>query len=228
MNRTHCAIILFPLVLSLHASAQPSSDAFLTEHSKAIQFQVSNNFTLSSFQGSTLSYKQHLTPYFAVRAGLGVSFNNSTTDQVDNGYSNDSLVSFSKTGFDRSGVTLQLNTQAIWYTESSSEILFFYGTGPLVSYARSRQSQESVTSTSDQTSTQWSAGLSVLAGVEWFASKSISLHAEYGISGSYSSTKYESTSNVPTTRSRGSADATTTGWSISSNSVRLGLSIYFQ
>lgn len=47
---------------SLQVFAQSSESKPILEGSKAIQFQINNNFTLSSFQGTAFSYKYHVQP----------------------------------------------------------------------------------------------------------------------------------------------------------------------
>jgi hypothetical protein len=238
MNRFRSTSLLFLLTLSLEVAAQTSSDSSLTGYSKAILFQVRSNFTLGSFQGAALSYKCHLQPSFAIRTGVSVSLNNSNNDGTQNSLSNDTLFSRGSSSEDFNGASILLNAQAIWYSESSIGIHFYYGTGPFISYGRTHDEGETIStpvsfqgskSTFDHTGTNWSAGLSGLAGVEWFVSRAISLHAEYGVSLGYSWNKNEATSTYRSqTINKSISESTGKSWALSSNGVLFGMSVYFR
>lgn len=237
MNRLQSASLLLLVAFSVRTEAQTSNNNQLTEHSRAIQFQINSNFTLGSFQGAALSYKHHLQPSSALRVGVDLSLNDANTEAAQKTFYSDTLRTSGNSTRDQSSVALQLNTQAIWYSESSLGILFFYGTGPFVGFSRWHQEDESISSTVgfpqskstlEGTATTWSLGLTGLLGVEWFASKSISLHAEYGIRLGYAWTKNESSGNTLATRYKTTSEGTTTSWQLSSNAVRFGLSVYFE
>jgi len=82
----------------------------------------------------------------------------------------------------------------------------------------------------DETKTGWSLGLTGLVGVEWFVSKSISLHAEYRISLGYSQEKreYNRTTISQTGKSYITGNETIKFRQLSSDGVRFGLSVYFK
>jgi opacity protein-like surface antigen len=234
MNQVQTTALLLLAAFSLPAASQTTDSHSLTEDSRALQFQISSNFTLSPFQGATLSYKHHLQPSSALRIGLDLSFNDEGSDGAQQNFNNDTLSSTDNTTLDQSSFVIRLNTQAIWYSETSSEISFFYGTGPFLGYSRYRQNDERIfspvgssqsKSSSEGKGTTWSVGLTGLAGVEWFVSQSISLHGEYGLSLGYFWSKGEST--FSTTGNRSSSEGTTTSRQLSSNGVRFGLSVYF-
>jgi len=237
MNHAQTAILLLVLALPLQSAAQPSDNNPLTEQSRALQFQISSNFTLSSFQGATLSYKHHLAPSQALRIGFDLSLNDASSDWTQNAFNNDTLTISDNSKRDQANYTIRLNTQAIWYSESSLGISFFYGTGPFLSFSRLTQKEERVLSpvsfpqsksTSEGSATTWSLGLTGLAGVEWFVSQSISLHAEYGVSLGYSWIRNESKTDLSTQGSRSATEGSANSWQLSGNGVRFGLSVYFQ
>jgi hypothetical protein len=229
MNRMQGTLLLLLTASSLQAIAQTST---------AVQFQIRNNFTLGSFQGAAFSYKQHLQPSFALRIGVSVSFNDGNFESTSHQFISDTLYGSANSTRDQSGTSIQLNTQAIWYSESPLGILLFYGTGPFVGFSRNHQEEVSVgtlvnvpqsKSTTEGTSTSWSVGLSGLAGVEWFASKTISLHAEYGISlGRYWSNNESTSSYQSQNHSSSTSEGNGQSWSLTSNGVLLGLSVYFR
>jgi opacity protein-like surface antigen len=220
------------LVCSTLVLAQP-----LTDSSKALQFQIGNNFNLSSFQGSALSYKFHFQPEFALRIGIGLAGDDTGITDDRSLFGGDTLTSSSNQSDNRSGVNIEINAQSIWYANTSSEILFFYGGGPLVAYARRHQVDHDVTSPvvvpqattiSDRTSITWVVGLTGVAGVEWFVSQSLSLHAEYIVSGRYSWTSEETIATQSPSANRSTTDRSYSVWQLSGNGVRFGVSAYFQ
>jgi opacity protein-like surface antigen len=234
MKPLQIVLFLFALALPLKSIAQQSGSKPLTENSKALQFQIGSNFTLTSFQGAALSYKHHLKPLRAIRVGSELSLSKSNFDltEVD---SVGALETLSKS--DQTRYYVRFNTQLIWYSESYSGISFFYGVGPFLGFSKSEKKDEWVSSypghprtNLDETKTGWSLGLTGLVGVEWFVSKSISLHAEYRISLGYSREKreYNRTTISQTGKSYITGNETIKFRQLSSDGVRFGLSVYFK
>ena len=138
---------------------------------------------------------------------------------------------------DQTRYYVRFNTQLIWYSESYSGISFFYGVGPFLGFSKSEKKDEWVSpypghprTNLDETKTGWSLGLTGLVGVEWFVSKSISLHAEYRISLGYSREKreYNRTTISQTGKSYITGNETIKFRQLSSDGVRFGLSVYFK
>jgi hypothetical protein len=228
-------LLVSPFQLSNGQSSSPDEIPF-TEHSRALQFQIASNFTLSSFQGATISYKYHLDPLTAVRVGLSLSFSSANQDENLNSYAADTLSDGSHNTLDQTGIGIQINAQQIWYQKNSTGILFFFGTGPVIGFNRTSNNGQQIPSPvtgsqqtykTDGTGTTWSLGMTGVAGVEWFASKTISLHAEYGLTFGYYWAKNESSSTFPGSGNKSSSSATSTIWKLSSTGVRFGMSVYF-
>jgi len=233
MKPLQIVLFLFALALPLRSIAQQSGSKPLTENSKALQFQIGSNFTLTSFQGAALSYKHHLKPLRAIRVGSELSLSKSNFDLTEVDSVGD-LETLSKS--DQTRYYVRFNTQLIWYSESYSGISFFYGVGPFLGFSKSEKKDEWVSpypghrTNLDETKTGWSLGLTGLVGVEWFVSKSISLHAEYRISLGYSREKreYNRTTISQTGKSYITGNETIKFRQLSSDGVRFGLSVYFK
>lgn len=231
MKPLQIVLFLFALALPLRSIAQQSGSKPLTENSKALQFQIGSNFTLTSFQGAALSYKHHLKPLRAVRVGSELSLSKSNFDLTEVDSVGETLSKSDQTRY-----YVRFNTQLIWYSESYSGISFFYGVGPFLGFSKSEKKDEWVSpypghrTNLDETKTGWSLGLTGLVGVEWFVSKSISLHAEYRISLGYSREKreYNRTTISQTGKSYITGNETIKFRQLSSDGVRFGLSVYFK
>jgi hypothetical protein len=143
----------------------------------ALQFQVGNDFTLSSFQGSTISAKRQLSDRSAYRVGLQLAIDLDARDEevTRTDYENDTSER------DAYNQAIGLNMQYLRYNESTSPIKLFYGGGPFVVFQNSKTTSSEDDFTRETTSKVLGAGLNGLIGVEWFVGENISLHAEYGL-----------------------------------------------
>jgi hypothetical protein len=198
----------------------------------ALQFQINNNFSLSSFQGSTLSAKRHYSNKKAIR--FGVSLNGSFSDQ-DQSSEVPGMVG-PKNESDENSQSIGINTQYVFYPAPDKSVNFFFGAGPFTQFLRSNRTSTTSSgfSTSTRTKTKgttWAAGISGVLGVEWFATRSISFVAEYSSNLGYNSASQTDTAEQKT----GTSGYTVTnelkrkskGLQLSSGFVRFGLSVYF-
>ncbi|MCU7491028.1 MAG: hypothetical protein ACM3UR_14190 [Bacteroidota bacterium] len=241
MKTYFSAIVLFLVITQCgyaQAKASPAED--LSDSSRALQFQITDNFSLSSFQGSVFSYMHHFTKERALRIGLSVSVGGNNLDQSDDQfwYNQNSLTHIRKYDIEKNSTGLQLSTQYIWYLNPGSRLLLFSGAGPFLRYDRSFEKNETsypqddtrmYRTTIETQSSQWTPGASGIVGVEWFASKAISFSAEYGLQLSY----FWNESKITTkTQNNNSVDqisnAKSKGWNLAGSSVKFGLSLYFQ
>ncbi len=237
MNRILKSLLLVGVFCQFgYAQTQPTNESPFTENSQALQFSIGDNFTLHSFQGATISYKHHLQPLTALRVGLSVSVGGSSSETTMSNSSADAQTNGVNSTQDLTNIQIQLGAQKIWYVQNPTAVLFYFGGGPfgIVNHNSTNRvdmqnpSGSSVLeSTTEQSSTGWSVGIAGLAGVECFAAKSISLHAEYGVNFAYSRTKSESTQKYVSPSSTTKSDATINSWQFSSPGVTFGLSVYF-
>ncbi len=218
-----------------YAQTQQAEESPFSENSQALQFSIGDNFSLHSFQGATISYKHHLQQLTALRVGLTVTFGASSNETTSGITAENGTYGANQTQ-DLTNILVQLGGQKIWYVENPSRVFFYFGGGPTVAMSHNSTNREdmqnpqgssAVKSTSEQSSTGLSVGISGLAGVECFAAKSISLHAEYGVNFGYSWTKSESTQNAPPPNSSVKNESRITSWSFSSPGVTFGISVYF-
>ncbi|MBK6915422.1 MAG: outer membrane beta-barrel protein [Ignavibacteriales bacterium] len=190
----------------------------------ALQFQISSNFTLSHFQGTTFSGKYHFDNRSAIRVGVSTQINNSdddiTASELDSFYVHPSYTN----SFDYQ--TYSVNLQYLNYLTTMEDVGFFIGAGPYVSYAFSKQDIDTANVFdfySSSTSTQWNFGAELLAGVEWMFNNKMTLSAEYGVRAYYLTS--ESTQDV--TYLGKNISSKRKGFNLMPSSIKFGLSVYF-
>ena len=214
------AIFLFMIFMPisiLQAQEKTDSDPSpLQPGSKALLFQISDNFNLESFSGSTISYKRQVSDDRARRIGLNFSNRYSWSD-------------FPENDDDREGSDLDVNIgiDYTWmrYTNPDSEIKFFYGYGPGINFGIDRNVQK--LRVRDDTRRTLYYGIEGIgyAGVEWFFQSSMSLHAEYRGSVSIGQIREKNTADVNGNETVTERNSTTIQFG--GDGVRFGLSVYF-
>ena len=246
---TLTVVLIAGLILftGINANAESTKDVeekqnnSLTKGSWSLQFRIGENFTLSSFEGAVISAKRHLSNSSAIRAGLSVSNSTSEKDNKSsrsiesyNGYSSEdegeqsSSSDYSSVGFD---------LKFIKYFSVKKKLSAYLGAGPIVGYGRRNRvfevPREKSHALEDYRSTSWTYGAELIFGTEWFVANNISLMAEYSISAQHKSTTDTKTITINKvdgerwqTEVRESTDKTS-GNTISGNSVKFGLSLYF-
>jgi hypothetical protein len=219
-NAVQALVLVFMLVQLLFVpSLSAEDDTPLSKGVRALQFEINNNFDLSSFQGSTISFKKHTSDRSAYRIGITsrVSFSDNEDER------NDSLLGTS----DGTSLNLGLRTQKIFYKPVFHRSSFFYGLGPVFSMSYTKGTSESNNgSKSENKSTTFSGGISFVGGVEWFPTSSIGLLAEYESELAYkhnsSTSKSENPDGEVSKRERRNKY-----FSLSSLTVKFGVSVYF-
>ena len=214
--------ILFLILISISSTySQSSSDLDSLEGKFALQFQISEDFTLTNFQGTTFSGKYHFGHRSAVRAGLSVNLNNSDAE-TNQTFLDTTLTVSSDANQNIFGMTVR--TQYIHYIPGMYNIMFFFGGGPFVGF--NNGTNEVNYSNYDptyrkQTFDDFFAGMDLLVGVEWMFTKNLSLSAEYGIRFSYNSEtrKLEDDDSI--------IESTIKRYNIDNGDVNFGISVYF-
>jgi len=228
-------LLLICAFATITASAQTADKQranSLVDGAWALQFEIDEDLDLKSFEGTTISLKKHTGDGSAWRLALNLSFrfdddeHSSTTDGEPSGTTRD-------TEGNRQSIGILVNR--IKYPNPNAEVNFFYGFGPKLAYSHSEYTTISIWTTDTRSSesctstNSFSVGVVGVIGVEWFATKSISLLGEYGsaLMVSKSKTTNETTwyEDYPTRRS-GNEDKDS-GISFGALAVRLGLSVYF-
>jgi hypothetical protein len=245
-----CVVFLAAVVLTAtlsepvsacdHEKASPDTqkDNSLRSGAWALQFAIGSNFTLSSFQGALISVKKHLSPRSALRLGVSAVFgsNDATSNQTTNG--SDILPSELTRTEDYNQQGIQAGLQYLFYPAPAADAHLFFGFGPFGQFSHTTDNYTDVRLPPDPdetirtlrgTTDSWGLGLSGLAGVEWFATRCISLHAEYGASLSYSHirrTRDLADTGYVTSGANGLTE-TDKAWRFAARYVQFGLSVYF-
>ncbi|SMO96990.1 hypothetical protein [Gracilimonas mengyeensis] len=215
--------LLLSLATSISTFAQSNSD---DTHApapgdKALQFQITDNFTLGSFEGSALSLQNQVTEKRAHRIGVSISnLLNDLNSEYQNSESEDK----------RTNSRAEFSFTWKNYITTDNPIKAYYGIGPEFSYFYEKNKDKNESQNQLETQRYYNIGLGVLGyfGVEWFFHPSISMHAEYrgSVSGYYQHRKMKQKDLISTTE-------TTTdkqygkGISFGGNGVAFGLSVYF-
>lgn len=213
--KTFILVFIVSSVLSasvLHAQ-QADSVQTLQPGDHALQFQITENFDLSSFSGTLISYKYQKTRSKAARIGVSI-----------NGLIEDGEFSDPTEETDNLDLRFNLGLSYTWmhYVNPDAEIKFYYGYGPGVNigYNKSELEDENRSSTIKR-SRFGIAGIGY-TGVEWFFSELMSIHAEYGASVRFIYIKSENNiSNGP------QRESTKKAVRFGGDGVRFGISVHF-
>jgi len=216
----------FLLIILLHTN----SIAQETETHKglyAFQFQISSNFTLSSFQGTVLSGKYNFTENDAVRLGLSINQNNQSRNSLI--IYNNPLTTSSNI-IDNAKNTYEIILQYLRNNYLRNNFNFYYGGGPSFQYSHNRNKNYMAGQNyTEYTDRFRSFGITALAGIEWYFNESMSLSAQYGLTYYYYEDVYNSDNgtNIIEIIQQSSTKNKTSGFQINPNSVLFGLTIYF-
>jgi len=178
-------VLLLILFTTLSAESRDSTNIFIKDNSKCLQFSIGSNFQLSSFQGSTISFKKHISESRAYRLGFTTSGNIEDRNEFTN-YDTDSLDYRQITDIDNLGI--KITGQYLKYIPYEHSY-FYYGCGPKIMFSQGYRKIQY----EDYSSGSWELqgdisksyyksiqfGLVFIAGIEIFISKSISIHSEY-------------------------------------------------
>ena len=151
----------------------------------ALQFQIDRYFTLSDFQGGTISGKYHFSNSSALRFGVTLGYEAKDVNIYSKEVYSDTTEIEEYDG-DISSSTIQLNLQYLHYLEVQNSISAYFGAG--IYYLMSPES-ENITDYRIYDFERSSYGLNLLIGVEWFVRSNIGIHAEYGVGFGYTNYK---------------------------------------
>lgn len=170
----------------------------LVDGAWALQFQISDRgFTLRSFQGLAFSGKYHLSDKKAIR--LGLEFDASISSGTHEEYRRTPYDTMSTIAdIDSNMQSIEFVAQYLVYPSVEANVNFYFGAGPLVQFFRVDAEPEITSEYVDTTyvskpinyNKTWAVGINGVIGVEWFATKNISLLAEYGVALKYTSLKF--------------------------------------
>ena len=208
----------FEIVAQMSDREDPA-EFLLDENDWALQFEIDNNFTLTSFQGTLISVKYHMNAQNALRLGINLELAKGSQkhNELDSGVEDDSKV-------EASLYAINTTLQYVRYPKPKRRILYFYGAGPFLEYRADSYSFEEENSYDDEEQRTWGLGISAVVGVEWFVTHAISLLGEYGVRAGCNFTK-ETYEEVGWTKEVD--EITTREFIFEPLSVKFGLSVYF-
>ena len=215
-------ILLIPAANCSAQCSQADSLTSIRDGAWALSFGIGPNFTLKTFDGTTVSWKRFISDNSAIR--VGVSVNARDMDMEVEAVDKTTEQTHTNTYWD---VTLQ--GHYVRYPVSSSNTRFFWGIGPVVSIHNEEEryliivDQDKTTHDRSRDVKQRDVGLSAVLGVEWFPIQDFSLHAEYGQTLSYSWS--EGVSDDKDWSFQSTSTREEIQWS--PTQVRFGLSVYF-
>lgn len=221
--------LIFLTIVNLHAQeAEPKSENGLKAGSWSLQFSITNNFRLSSFEGTLISAKKHFSDKKALRFGLTLSGNTLNSNEEIEDFRADTLANKNDNTDESDNFSFGFNTHFLYYPAPTNTVNIYWGVGPSFSIALStKESSRTASENQSQTSekrTSISVGVSSALGVEWFVSKNFSFIAEYGLQASYLYFKGEKSSESSSVRT----DITNRKeFRVNRDSVKFGLSVYF-
>ena len=203
-------VFILQLIPSIPTYAQSSGDDAIDD-SWALQFQVTENFTLGSFQGPLLSAKRQYDPRRAFRFGIGLRARINQQSRENDP---------SEIESDGSRQSLLVQAQWVRYPVAEGPVRAYWGIGPVVDFFR-RVENESTTEVGDSR-LMIEGGAIGLLGAEWFVRPQISLIAEYRAGLTYTWRQQKQTAGgTETNRLR------TSELSLGSRGVLFGVSVYF-
>lgn len=192
----------------------------------AVQFEVGNDFKLSSFDGVIVSLKYNLSSKFAFRFGAGVNLSNSdqTLDFSDyySGYSG-------RERFNDNSQDIIFISNILFYPNPRSLLNIFFGVGPRVSYQNVNDERIYIDGYKGyQKTNSWAVGLNGVFGCEWFPMKYLSLFGEYSVYGTYGESTYKNyVRQISTGEIVEYYYLYSDNFQFRGNIARLGLSLYF-
>lgn len=207
-----CALAAAP-----NSGLAQETQSHMTAGAWALQFRISDNFTLSTFKGSVVSLKRHTSPNTAIR--LGVSLSVLTRDDTINNTYPDTTLNYDRDGDSTNG---RLDLQYLHYSNPGSRISLYLGTGPFAQYSKAMDTDAIPNNRRERTQKAWGVGVTGVLGAEWSVSSVVGIHAEYGLSAGYSHQTFSDERQSP----EYSASQKGHAWSVSGSSVLFGISVY--
>lgn len=218
----------------LFAGESDSVKTSIAENAKCLQFRIGSNFSLSSFQGSTISYKKHTSVNRAYRVGITVS-GGMSKDSRSYEYINVTDSLHRDYNINNNDFSIAVNWQRLKYSRSGNTY-FYYGYGPNISYGLDYQNNlaEEFNTTEPEIIEEQdkrvlhgiSVGATLLAGVEYFITASVSIHAEYSQGINYTYQWYKIIRNYNEDLIRNDIRKTN-AVSLNAGGARFGCSFYF-
>lgn len=215
------SILLFSTLLNAQTDTSAQYKSPFAKGTKAMLFQISNNFQIQSFQGGLISFKRHFSEKNALRIGISFSGNHDEYKKQRVSEPADSMNYYQKNV--NSFVETSVYATYIRYINTKNIVKSYFGVGVNIGYDhRYRYSY----GYQDPGMNEWTIGPLGLFGVEWFLGSSIGIIAEYNCSGFISYGKGYIIKNKSATGTNYKTTTKSWGYGFGQQGVRFGLSVY--
>ena len=194
-----------------------------------LQFGITEDFSVESFRGATMTYINRYEPDKAITIGLSIDsdFDNSTKRFSS---SDPQLITGFRGDIEQKFYRLILNPNHNFYYHIKDRVInFYWGAGIIVSYAYDSEERKSWSGDSYTASIEKvGAGGRVLLGLEWFVHNSISINIEYSSDLEYIYEESQSKEIVSATEDFISTSEESESLGFSYNPVKFGATFYFK
>ena len=228
-------ISLILLTFTFNSFAQDDNEQINLTGKWALQFQITENFTLSNFDGMAFSGKFHFSNNSAIRTGIDfITYSNEYEYSHENVLPDSSI--FTNHSSERGETSIKINLQYLHYNNISNSISMFVGAG--LSFLASPTYLRDVNNTNfleKVTVNNSGYGVDLIIGVEWFVRSNIGISAEYNSGYLYQKSKttftlYEEDNIVDEINEENylqQSTTTRTSSSFNNHRVKFGVSVYF-
>jgi hypothetical protein len=232
------ALAAHPDAFADSSGAWPAAAAAHRPGRWSLDFSITQNFTLASFDGGTLSATHSTSEHSAWRLGLGTSVSTARSSGdggLQIGDSTIVVVPGSKNNNDHAFVSLL--AERLHRFHPARHVGAYFATGPDLSWQRfhngSRQPsyQPDTWTVLDHYSHTITLGIDADLGAEVILARSVGLFAQYGSTGGYRFTRETTRAQQQTTAgvplgAPGAAKVHNNQWFLDSENVRFGLSLF--
>jgi len=187
----------------------------------AVLFQVNGFLRFSGFGGASFSGEYFFTEKSGLRIGVSTAYSNSDLSLTT--FNSDTL-QYSESG---NGDRTKIGFSAIFVRNlvRKNNFSFFVGAGISFSYSKVNSTTTATTATNRYYYLHNVFGVPIVAGVEWFVKKNISISLEYGISLNYQ--KEEKTKTGISGMDGIKETSVIKGYELDPQSIKMGLAVYF-
>ncbi len=228
MQTLKILLITFFLIINCFAQHKDtlSEPNPLKSHRWSVQFEVGNDFRLSSFDGVIVSLKYHFSPRFAIRFGAGLNISNSDQTLKFRDYYSGLT---GRESYNDNSKDILITANVLFYPNPDGVLKIFFGAGPRATYRYVNDERIYLDGYKGHINIKdWSAGISGVMGCEWFPMNFISLFGEYSVYATFGKTE---SNEYVTENSTGYAVEyffrNSENFIFRGNIARLGASFYF-
>jgi opacity protein-like surface antigen len=184
----------------------------------SFQFRINDFLEFSTFDGSTISIKYHLTNKSSIRMGISVFSSDEEREETLKNLPQDSIYNKWSSKYHQKLFSMRL--LYLYYFNPQEEIKAFIGFGPKLGFRKNSRKYDDYYGEKYNIK-DWIFGISSVYGVEWFFRQNMSLILSYGIEYTYES--YESKDEYSDEKRINKI----TQYLLDDTQIDFGLSLYF-